>query len=267
MKQICILGCGWLGFPLAKSLIEKGNSVKGTTTSPEKIQVLRKTGINPFKIKIMESAIEGEISLFLENADILIIDIPPKLRGNSKENFEEKIKFLIPYIEEAQVQKLIFVSSISVYADDNSTITENTKPFPLTESGKQLVLTENILNENKNFKTTVIRFGGLIGEDRHPIRFLAGRKELENPYAPINLIHLKDCIGIIEAIINNDLFGETFNAVAPYHPLRVDYYTNKAVELQLPVPEFNSRNVTVGKTILSIKVEKILGYIFQNTSL
>jgi NAD dependent epimerase/dehydratase family enzyme len=107
----------------------------------------------------------------------------------------------------------------------------------------------------------------LIGDDRHPIRFLAGRKELENPYAPINLIHLNDCIGIIEAIINNDLFGETFNAVAPYHPLRVDYYTNKAVELQLPVPEFNSRNVTVGKTILSIKVEKILSYIFQNTTL
>jgi nucleoside-diphosphate-sugar epimerase len=267
MKQICILGCGWLGSPLAKSLVEDGNSVKGSTTSPEKIQVLRKIGINPFKIKIMESAIEGEISLFLANADILIIDIPPKLRGKIKENFVETIKFLIPYIEEAQVRKLIFVSSTSVYADDNSTVTENSKPFPLTESGKQLLLTENILNENKNFKTTVIRFGGLIGDDRHPIHFLAGRKELENPFAPINLIHLKDCIGIIKAIINNDLFGETFNAVAPYHPFRVDFYTNKAVELQLPVPEFNYNNVTVGKTILSIKVEKNLGYIFQNISL
>ena len=267
MKQICILGCGWLGFPLAKSLVEEGNSVKGSTTSPEKIQVLKKTGINPFKIKILESAIEGEISLFLQNADILIIDIPPQLRSNTKENFVEKIKILIPYIEEAQVQKLIFVSSTSVYADDNSTVTENTKPIPLTESGKQLLLIENILNENKNFKTTVIRFGGLIGNDRHPIRFLAGRKELENPYAPINLIHLKDCIGIIEAIINNDLFGETYNAVAPYHPLRLDYYTNKAIELQLPIPEFNYKNASVGKTIMSTKVEKRLSYIFQNTTL
>ena len=35
--QVSILGCGWLGLPLAKSLIEKGFSVNGSTTSVEKI--------------------------------------------------------------------------------------------------------------------------------------------------------------------------------------------------------------------------------------
>jgi hypothetical protein len=36
----------------------------------------------------------------------------------------------------------------------------------------------------------------LIGEDK-PIKFIAGRENMDNPDAPINLIHQADCIGII----------------------------------------------------------------------
>jgi nucleoside-diphosphate-sugar epimerase len=61
------------------------------------------------------------------------------------------------------------------------------------------------LQGNSRFKTTILRFGGLIGEDRNPIRFLAGRENLENPDAPINLIHQTDCIGIILRIIEKIL--------------------------------------------------------------
>jgi UDP-N-acetyl-D-mannosaminuronate dehydrogenase len=32
MKQISILGCGWLGLPLAKALLQKGFSVHGSKT-------------------------------------------------------------------------------------------------------------------------------------------------------------------------------------------------------------------------------------------
>jgi len=263
MKNISILGCGWLGFPLATTLVKSGYLVKGSTTSQEKFHFLQKTGITPYQIVLTETEITGEISLFLKNVEVLIIGIPPKLRGYKQESFEQKINLLIPFIEKAKVEKLIFISSTSVYADDNSFVSEDTIPMPTSESGKQLVVTENRLKENKNFKTTVVRFGGLIGKDRHPIRFLAGKKEIENPNAPINLIHQKDCIGIIESILTHDLFGEIFNAVYPYHPLRKDYYTKKAIELQLPIPEFNYENESVGKTILSAKVESQLGYNFQ----
>jgi UDP-N-acetyl-D-mannosaminuronate dehydrogenase len=42
-KNISILGCGWLGLPLAKGSIGKGISVKGSTTSPNKISILEKS--------------------------------------------------------------------------------------------------------------------------------------------------------------------------------------------------------------------------------
>jgi hypothetical protein len=43
---------------------------------------------------------------------------------------------------------------------------------------------------------------------------LAGRENLENPDAPINLIHQTDCIGIILKIIEKNSWGETYNAAA-----------------------------------------------------
>lgn len=270
MKQISILGCGWLGLPLAKSLLEKGFSVKGSTTSLEKISILEKVGITPFKISLFEDKIEGEIHLFLENSEILIVDVPPKLRGDSKENFISKVQNLIPFIEQSSVKKLIFVSSTSVYADDTSTainVTELDKPQPSTESGKQLLETEQLLQSNKNFKTTILRFGGLIGKDRHPVKFLAGRKNIENPEAPINLIHQIDCIGIIKKIIKEDCFNEIFNAVTPFHPTRKEYYSQKAMELNLPLPEFDESKTSIGKTILSDKIASVLNYEFKNKTL
>jgi 3-hydroxyisobutyrate dehydrogenase-like beta-hydroxyacid dehydrogenase len=49
--KISILGCGWLGFPLGKYLVEKGHFVKGSTTSESKIALLSKVGIEPFLLK------------------------------------------------------------------------------------------------------------------------------------------------------------------------------------------------------------------------
>ena len=266
MKQISILGCGWLGLPLAKSLLEKGFSVKGSTTSWDKIPILNNAGIEAFQIQLSETEIKGEINLFLSNSEILIVDIPPKLRSISSENFVKKVQNLIPFIKKSSVQKVIFISSTSVYADDNSVITEETIPNPNTESGKQLLEAEKLLQKNKAFQTTILRFGGLIGEDRHPIHFLAGRQNLENAEAPINLIHQTDCIGIIEKIIELDCWNDTFNAVATFHPIRKEYYTQKAIELKLPLPEF-AETTSFGKIINTNKVQEELNYKFKNTTL
>jgi len=273
MTKISILGCGWLGFPLAKKLIGNGNSIKGSTTSENKLPILKNAGISPFLVILseVEGALESEsisenITNFLAESEILIIDIPPKLRAENpdseKKVFVEKIKNLIPFIEKSAVKKVLYVSSTSVYGDDNDLITEETIPNPETESGKQLLLVENLLRENQNFETTILRFGGLIGEDRHPVKFLAGKENLENPDAPINLIHLKDCISIIEEIINQNKWNEVFNAVAPFHPSRSAYYNQKAIERNLVLPRFNSENSNIKKVILSEKIENTLNYKF-----
>lgn len=267
MTKISILGCGWLGLPLAKALLSKGFSVKGSTTSEEKLAVLENAGIAPFLIALSENKTTGNLTDFLENSGILIIDVPPKLRGSETENFVSKIRNVIPFIQNSSIENVLFISSTSVYNDDDAFVTEETIPKPDTEGGKQLLETEKLLLSNSNFKTTVLRFGGLIGEDRHPIKFLAGRENLDNPDAPLNLIHQDDCIGIILKIIKNDAWNETFNAVAPSHPSREMYYTQKALDLDLALPKFNHKNPSIGKTILSTKIETVLNYTFTKPNL
>jgi nucleoside-diphosphate-sugar epimerase len=270
--KISILGCGWLGLPLAKSLLSKGYEVKGSTTSESKLEVLKNAGILPFQIQLETHQIIGTIEDFLNETNVLIIDIPPGLRSEisslEEMTFVNKIKTLIPFIEKSGIQNVIFVSSTSVYGDSFPflEITEETKPNPDTESGKQLFVSENLLQNNIYFKTTIIRFGGLLGDERHPITFLAGKTNVENPDAPVNLIQREDCIGIIEKILNQveyDNWGETFNAVAPQHPTRKAYYQKKAELFNLPLPTFAEHSESKGKMISSKKVETILGYSFQ----
>jgi nucleoside-diphosphate-sugar epimerase len=274
MKQISILGCGWLGLPLAKALLTNGFSVKGSTTSENKLSTLGSLGINPFLIALGSKDITGAIEDFLDGSETLIIDIPPQLRGKNSDTsalnekvFVEKIKKLIPYIEKATIENVLFVSSTSVYGEADGTINEETIPKPDTESGKQLLEVELLLQNNPNFKTTILRFGGLIGEDRNPIHFLAGKENLENPEAPINFIHQEDCIGIILKIISTNSWNEIYNGVSPFHPTRENYYTQKAAKLSLVLPKFDHSKPSVCKLILRDKIEKVLGYAFTKTKL
>jgi len=274
MTQISILGCGWLGLPLAKALLKKGFSVNGSTTSTEKLSIMENSGISPFLITLESNTIIGEIETFLEGSKTLIIDIPPKLRENSKDpstvlrmTFVEKIETILPFIEKSTIENVLFISSTSVYGEENSVVTEKTIPQPDTEGGRQLAQAEQLLQNNTNFETTILRFGGLIGEDRHPVKFLAGREHLENPDAPINLIHQEDCIGIIIKIMEHNYWDETFNAVAPFHPSRKDYYIQKALDFNLALPKFNHEKSSVGKTIRIDKVRKVLSYTFTKPNL
>lgn len=263
MNQISILGCGWLGLPLAQSLIRKGFSIKGSTTSDAKISDLEKHGIQPYKVDVGPAKVHGKLQDFLAKSEILIVNFPPKIKTSNYNDFVFKIETLIPYIESAGILKVIFTSSTSVYGDNDAFVNEKSTPNPDTASGKQLLLAEKALQSSNVFQTTVIRFGGLIGSDRHPITSLAGRNEVENPSAPINLIHLDDCIGIIERVIDHGYWGEILNGVAPFHPSREEYYQKKATERNLPLPNFSQKTTHQGKTVLSEKIQEELGYLFK----
>lgn len=280
MKQISILGCGWLGLPLTKALLTNEFSVKGSTTSESKLYSLKSSGIDSFLIALDSKSITGDIDRFLDGSQTLVIDIPPQLNRKNNDStaaddpssslrmiFVEKIKTLIPHLEKSAVKNVLFVSSTSVYGEINGTITEETLPKPDTESGKQLLEVEKLLQNNSNFKTTILRFGGLIGEDRNPIKFLAGKQNLENPETPINFIHQDDCIGIIIKIITADSWNEIYNGVSPFHPTREAYYSQKAAELGLPLPKFDHSKPSVNKLILGDKVESFLDYTFLKPNL
>lgn len=262
-KSIGIIGCGWLGFPLAKHLIAEGFSVKGTTTSEDKMEVLRKVQISPYQISLLHDKIEGPIFEFLANLSILVINVPPSLRGKGpKESYIRKMELLHEEIKKTSIEKVIFVSSTSVYGDVSGIVTEETEPKPTTESGRQLLECENLFRNTENLKTTIIRFGGLIGPDRHPVTMLSGRENLKGGNAPVNLIHLNDCINLIASIIKNGQWNKVFNGVYPEHPTKKEYYTNEASKRGIMPPKYVPFEEKIYKEIQSCRYFLVKNNIF-----
>ncbi|HET8886247.1 MAG TPA: NAD-dependent epimerase/dehydratase family protein [Salinimicrobium sp.] len=262
MKQISILGCGWLGFPLAKKFVKEGYKVKGATTSEVKLQTLKKSGIDPFQIFITSEGIQGEIETFLKS-EILVVNLPPKAGTDSPEDFPQKMQDLIKFIEKSKVKNVIFVSSSSVYQDgpDFPVYTENDEPN--STNSEALISAEKLFFQNRQFKTTILRFGGLVGCDRHPIQYLSGKTEVKNPLAPVNLISQEDCIEIILKIVQNSVWNRVFNAVYPQHTSREDYYTLKAIEKGLELPVFDFEKKSQGKIMDSGFLKAELDFEFQ----
>lgn len=264
IKSIAIAGMGWLGQPLAHRLGILGYKVKGSASSIEKASVLQQHGFNAFPLEISESGIQGETKALLSDVDCLIIMIPPGLRRNTGADYVLKMVNFLVEIRKYSVPKVILVSSTSVYADSQGKVTERDEPKPETIAGKQLRQVEELFINSKEFQTTVVRFGGLFGGSRQPARYLAGRKDLKDGNAPVNLIHREDCINIIVEVLKRDAFGKVFNAVNPYHPTKADFYIQKAIEMNLEPPTFSEiQTHEIFKQVDSENLEKDLEYVFK----
>ncbi|MDN3491721.1 NAD(P)H-binding protein [Winogradskyella bathintestinalis] len=263
--QISVIGCGWLGLPLAKTLVHKGYTVHGSTTSKEKFKTLSNFKINPFLIVLNVLDLTGNTTEFLAGSETVIINIPPGLRKNPTKDHVAEIRHLMHAIEVSAVKHVLYISSTSVFKNttDFPIITAETEPNATSDTSKQLIAIEKMLQANPNFKTTILRFGGLINEERHPAKFLSGRTQVSNPEAPINLIHKTDCIQIILSLIEQSIWGVTLNAAFPLHSTKKNYYSNYCKQHNLAVPNFNSSEESKGKIIDSSTLVQLLNYTFS----
>jgi len=267
-KTISILGCGWLGFELAKSFLAKGYKVNGSTTSPDKISKLEKVGTAPFLIDLSDDVNSLNQGFF--KSDILIINIPPGRRDPEVHiNYPSRISKALDLAKTNGVENVILVSSTGVYAsleahapDWQFPIYTNNPSNAKGNSASALRSAENYMLVNYFDNGTVLRFGGLVGGDRLAGRFLAGKKDLNNGHAPVNMIHRDDCIAIINSIIEKKEWGKTYNAVADEHPRRENFYTAQAVKYKFDAPTFLNNDKAEGKIVSNRLLKKELGYSF-----
>jgi nucleoside-diphosphate-sugar epimerase len=260
MGKIGILGCGWLGLAFAKKAVEKGYGVNATTTTPSKKQKLQPTQITPFLLEVNENEINGE-DLFFNDVSTLIIAIPPGLRKNPNRNFDKIIGQVVAKIKGFKIKKVVFLSSISVYGFQEEEINEESPTLGATTSAIQLLISEKMLLESEEFETCVIRMGGLMGPERHPVYSLSLKKNIPNPDSPVNFIHQRDAVDIIFKLIENWQPNEIYNAVTPFHPSRKNYYTEMANIANISPPDFLPEGTVRGK-ISSQKVRDKIDFTF-----
>ena len=261
---ISILGAGWLGLPLGQFLIEKGYVVRGSTTRTEKLPELEAAGLHPFRIRVGKQ-IEGERLEDFFRTDILVLNIPPGgRRADVAQAHPREVRRVYELAVAGGVQRLLFISSTGVYGDLNRVVTEADAPDPIRASGRALAAIETFLRRQTAIETTILRLAGLVGGERKAGRFLAGRRDLPGGDAPVNLVHLDDCIGVIYEIIRQEKWGEIYNVCADEHPPKRAFYTTQAEREGLEPPTFRDDGKAPFKLISNEKVKVELGYAFRH---
>ena len=259
-SKICIIGCGWLGFPLAVSLISRGYQVYGSTTSQEKMRGLSDAGIQSFVFNLDDSDMKIPV------CDHYFINIPP----SGSQNYINGLQSLINKIP-VDAQNVIYCSTTSVYPDQPEyicvekdiipgNIDENDNPDASNHGTprRTLILAEGIFHRHPN--STILRLSGLFGPNRHPVKYLSGRKNISRPLAVVNLIHLEDIIATSVKLLEKKSPYQIFNVTATEHPTRFEYYTQAAQKAGIAPPEFDLNDKTTGKIVDHTRLVELLGY-------
>ncbi|GAC1598507.1 MAG: SDR family oxidoreductase [Hymenobacter sp.] len=250
---------------LARSLAQAGHPVVGTTTSPENLPAMHEAGIAPHLLRLgpdLDPDAEGLLHRLLGTAEVLVLNVPP--RAAAVGAYPTLLRPVHRAVAAAGTPHVIFVSSTSVYPDEPRVMRE-TDALSTRDAASDVLRAEgHFVPRYGQWKSTVVRLGGLIGPDRAPGRFLAGRRDLGQGNAPVNLVHLTDVVGVLSGIIRHGVWGHTFNVCAAQHPPRRSFYPAAARHLQLEAPTFKEEAGTSGKIIDSSLVRRMLPYSFQH---
>lgn len=267
-KRISILGCGWLGFPLAQRLISDdiSSAVKGSTTSADKLELFKAAGIEGFLFNL-DPELSGEstqITSFFDT-DVLVIAIPPRLSKNEADFHPRQIQSVVDIVKTSPIKEIIYVSSTSIYPDLNRIVVEEDVSMPEQSASPAMVEAENLLIGLRGEKTvSILRHGGLLGYNRIPGKYVKGQKELTTGSIPVNYIHRDDAAGIIAKMIEEGIVNETFNIVAPQHPTRREVYEKSCRQFGWESPTFTiPQTAPAFKTISASKLSSFYTYQFR----
>ncbi|RZL06877.1 MAG: SDR family NAD(P)-dependent oxidoreductase [Hymenobacter sp.] len=264
---VAVLGCGWLGFPLAQALQAQGHRVLGTTTTPEQLPILAAAGIEPHLLQLgtdFSAADETRLATILSQANVLVLNVPP--RSAVAGGYPQLLRPVHRAVAAARVKAVLFVSTTGVYLEEPRLMREQDAVSTRDASSDVLRTEGHFVPRYGQWQSTVVRLGGLIGPDRAPGRFLAGRRELAQGDAPVNLLHLTDAIGVLSTIITTNIWGYTLNVCAQSHPPRREFYPAAAEYLGLTPPTFLP-GYGPGKTIDSSLLRNVVPYTFQHDNL
>lgn len=260
---VSILGCGWLGFPLAQYLLNEDLEIKGSTTSSDKLSILQQSGIETYLIKLPDDFDSIDSQEFW-NTDILFINIPP-IRGKRDvtDSYPELIEKIVQKAEKSNISRILFASSTSVYSETGGVTTEDHAEPGLASrpSGEAILKAENVI-KSSGIDYVILRFGGLYGYDRHPVKYLSGKSGLKGILKPVNLVHQSDCVKAVNEVIKQNRKNEIYNVVSDGHPPRGEFYRSAAEHFDLPVPVFEKPEKKNYRVISNQKLKDDLGFSF-----
>lgn len=236
--HIGILGCGWLGSAIAKKLRKLNVKTTVFVRSNKSAGIKNDLGI---KVAIYDAC---EVKHFPKglSIDVLIITIPPSSLCDNK-SYSDFIGENIVAGANEGIRKFVFTSSTSIYPSESGEYIE-TSELNYSIRAQTLINAENAI-ANLTREYIILRLGGLVDENRNPYHYSKQSKLFGNE--PINMIYKDDAVDSILHLISKGNLG-IFNAVAPIHNMRKDFYQsafkqNSEIAIEMLEAEFAKNRI------------------------
>jgi hypothetical protein len=247
MKQIGIIGCGWLGLHIARHLSTE-NKIYTTTTSELKKDSLLSLGFDAVTIKFPDDELLKDVKCWepLNDLDVIIITVPFS-KQTRIQHLQNRFNNICSFISGFQ-KNVFLMSSTGIYPYIDIDIEEDTFEDYLLE--QNILFVENLIR-SKFPQTNILRLGGLMGADR-----VFSNYKISSPYQVVNHVHYTDICLVIDKIIVENMYGKTYNVVAPLHPRKID-----VINYQKGIKEENPKeNQIKERKVLTNLLERELDY-------
>lgn len=236
-KTILFFGFGYTAQNLFKLMSAQG--WKGYASARNlKSKKIKKDDLKYFDFTEDKYQLEKLIS----SVDAIMISIPPQ--GTHDPVLES---YRAIFQEKSKLSWVGYLSATSVYGDFNSAwVSEETKPIPKTERGKNRFLVEEKWRElGVLFKIPVIRFriAGIYGPGRSPFdRIREGKQKLiQKRNQVFNRVHIDDLCEILFKSIGKPKLGDVFN-ISDNSPSSLEDFINEATNL-LGLPNLDKTDI------------------------
>jgi nucleoside-diphosphate-sugar epimerase len=264
-ETIAVLGCGYVGSPLAEYWQDRGHYVTGTTTSRERVASL---AAFISKVVLMKGDDIVAVQALLQGQDTLVVSVAPTGFLEAKASVYEATylataKNLVEGLKQSpNLTQVIYLSSCSVYGDQQGDWVDETSPVsPLEYKSQVLCEAEEIILQaaNEYQKVCVLRLGGIYGPGRDLVNMfgdLAGSTVPGKGDRFINWVHLDDIIGAIDFIRLNEL-GGIYNLVDDSRLTVKEQVKLVCSHYNLPPVNWDSSRLSVQRKSVQICNEKL----------
>lgn len=204
-EKLLIVGCGDLGQRLARELSDLPYEITGLRRHPP--------GVAPEYLQYLAGDIanmETRTMLAHEHFSVVVVTMTPSERSDEgyRQAYVETCRTLIDAFQQRPPRLFVFVSSTSVYSqNDGSFVHEESPTQPTSFSGKRLLEAEGIVR-NSGFTHTIVRFSGIYGPGRNRLleQVQAGRATASSAYT--NRIHADDCAAVLAHLLERHRQGK-----------------------------------------------------------
>jgi nucleoside-diphosphate-sugar epimerase len=263
MKKVSIIGLGWLGEATGMLLQAQGYQVLGSSTRSEKVGLLREKGLDAVHFALDPDP-KGIDYQRLFESEILVVTLPPRSRQGDGEAYLQQLASLRDLISGTEVKQVLFISSTGIYPNENKVVPYTEEEVSESTAGNTILYrAEVLMGTSSSYDLTVLRMGGLMGADRIPGTYFSGREQVVG-HTRVNFIHQTDAAGMIAWVIRQGLWNQTFNGVAPEHPLRREVYQRNSSALGIPLPaSFQEATEEDGGRLISSEKIVSTGFTFE----